>query len=337
MTRRAFFLFACAVAVLTVPLWRLVGRPMHAIPVLHVASQKGGTRSVMLAAHALDGAPYRVEWSEFAAAAPLLEAMGAGAVDIGLAGDAPFFFAYANGAKIHAVQAGRSSSSGGAVAILVPSASPLHAVSDLRGKRIATGRGSIGHYMLLRALERAGLAPADVQITFLAPADAKAAFASGAVDAWATWGVYVPLVTQRGQGRVLADGRGLLSGYAFTAAADSVIAGKRAMLDDFLRRQARAYRWALRHQTEFATVLARETAIDPDIAATVVRTNSFVPAPIDAAMVTEEQDVLARFATAGLLGRAPKVSDALDPSFNDTVPRLSSDLAASWQDADGLP
>jgi sulfonate transport system substrate-binding protein len=283
---------------------------------LRVASQKGSTKAVMLASHALDGAPYRVEWSEFAAAAPLLEALGANAVDVGLAGDAPFFFAYANGARIHAVQAGESSSEGSAVAILVPRNSPLRGAADLRGKRIATGRGSIGHYLVLRVLEQAGIPVSDVTLVFLSPADAKAAFASGAVDAWSTWAVYIPLVTQRGQGRVLVDGHGLLTGYAFSAATDAAISGKRAILADFLRRQAVAYRWALAHQPQYAQALAQETGVDPDIADTVVRMNSFVPVPIDGAMVAEEQDLLRRFVAADAIGKLPDVPAALDSSFD---------------------
>ena len=306
-----------AVAGLALAGW-LVSRAAPTGNVLRVASQKGTTHAVMLASHALDGAPYRVDWSEFAAAAPLLEALGAGAVDVGLAGDAPFFFAFANGARIHAVQAGKSSSEGGGVAILVGRNSPIHAVADLRGKRIATGRGSIGHYLVLRVLEQAGIPVSDVKLVFLGPADAKAAFASGAVDAWSTWGVYLPLVTQRGQGRVLVDGQGLLSGYGFSAATDAAIAGKRAILADFLRRQAVAYRWALKHQSEFAGALAHETGVDPDIAVTVVHMNSFVPVPIDGAMVAEEQDVLHRFVAADAIATLPDVQAALDRSFDTT-------------------
>jgi sulfonate transport system substrate-binding protein len=304
-----------AVAVIAIAGW-LFSRAAPSGAALRVGSQKGGTKAVMLASHVLDGATYKVEWSEFAAAAPLLEALGANAVDIGVAGDAPFFFAYANGARIHAVQAGKSSSEGGAVAILVGRNSPLQTVADLRGKRIATGRGSIGHYLVLRLLEQAGIPVSDVKLVFLGPADAKAAFASGAVDAWSTWGVFIPLVTQRGQGRVLVDGHGLLTGYAFSVATDAAITGKRAMLADFLRRQAAAYRWALAHQPQFAEALAHETGVDPDIAETVVRMNSFVPEPIDGAMVSEEQDLLRRFVAADAIGKLPDVPAALDPSFD---------------------
>ncbi len=198
---------------------------------LKVGSQRGGTKAILIASGALEGVPYKIEWSEFAAAQPLLEAVGAGAVDLGEAGDAPFLFAYASGAKIKAVQAGKSG--GSATALLVRKGAPIHGVADLRGKKIATGRGSIGHYLLLRLLEEAGLKPTDVQIVFLNPGDAKAAFTSGAIDGWVTWGSYVALAKLHDDAVILADGEGRLSGYGFEAASEAAIAGKRPQVEDF--------------------------------------------------------------------------------------------------------
>jgi sulfonate transport system substrate-binding protein len=83
-------------------------RPSPDAAVLKIASQKGGTKSLMLASGALNGAPYRVEWSEFPSAQALLEALSAGAVDAGAVGDAPFVFAYAAGSPIKAVSATRA-------------------------------------------------------------------------------------------------------------------------------------------------------------------------------------------------------------------------------------
>ena len=74
-------------------------------PALKIASQKGGAKSLMLAAHAVDGAPCTLELSS---AQALLEALSADAVDAGAVGDAPFMLAYATGAMIKAVQASNS-------------------------------------------------------------------------------------------------------------------------------------------------------------------------------------------------------------------------------------
>jgi len=288
--------------------------------VLKVGSQKGGDKALLIASGALEGAPYRVEWSDFPAAQHLLEALAAGAVDVGLVGDAPFLFAYAGGANIKAVHASASAQGGVSTAILVPRNSPIRSEADLRGRRIATGRGSIGHYLLLRSLERAGLKPSDVTIVFLAPSDAKAAFSTGAVDAWSTWAPYLPLAQRDEGARVLTDGRGLLTGYGFEAATAGATEAKRAQLQDYLQRLDRAERWALAHQEAYAKILAQETGLDDDIARKTVALSLRTPRPIDEAVVAEQAEVLKRFRASGAITAAPDVKAAFDSSFKVAPP-----------------
>jgi sulfonate transport system substrate-binding protein len=284
--------------------------------VLKIASQKGGTKSLMLASGALAGAPYRVEWSEFPSAQALLEALSAGAVDAGAVGDAPFVFAYAAGSKIRAVAATRASAGGASTAVLVRGNASIRTPADLKGKRIATGRGSIGHYLLLRVLERAGLTPKDVTVVFLNPGDAKAAFGSGSVDAWATWGSYVGLAQLHDHARVLTDGQGLLSGIGFEAAYDPAIEAKHQALQDFLHRLAQAQRWEATHKAEYAAVLAKETGLPSDVALYTVSQARGAPTPIDDSIIGEERETLNRYAAAGVVNAAPNIDGAFDRSFN---------------------
>lgn len=269
--------------------------------VLHIGSQRGGTKALLLSSGVLDGAPYTVEWSEFPAAQNLLEAIGAGAVDVGLAGDAPFQFAYQSGQPIKAVGAlAARPRRAGALAILVPAKSAIHDVADLKGKRIATTRGSIGHYLVLRALDANGLRPTDVRITFLSPGDSKAAFDSGSIDAWSTWSPYVPTAIAGGA-RIVADGSAYHSGTGFDVANAGAARSKQAALSDFLGREARAYAWAKAHPHAFAKVLARETGLPEDIAFYQVTHQSLVRVPIDDAIKAEQAEVVANFRKAGAL------------------------------------
>ena len=288
-------------------------------PVLKVASQRGGTKSLMLSSHALDGAPYRVEWSEFPSAQALLEAVSADAADAGAVGDAPFMFAYAAGSKIKAVEATRAAAGGSATAVLVPADSPIRTAADLKGKKIATGRGSIGHYLLLRVLEREGLTPKDVTLVFLSPGDAKAAFSSGAVDAWVTWGSYVGLAQLHDKTRIIADGQGLLHSIGFEVASDQAIATKRAQLTDFLSRLAKAQAWEGDHKAQYAAVLAKETGLPEDVALYTVSKARGVAVPIDASVVSEERDTLSHYVKAGVVTAAPDIDGAFDTSFNSAV------------------
>src|SRR4030088_3740384 len=79
---------------------------------LRVGDQKGNSQAVMEAAGVLKDVPYKIEWKEFPAAAPLLEALGAGAIETGLVGDAPFTFAAAAHVPMTAIAAVRQSTEG---------------------------------------------------------------------------------------------------------------------------------------------------------------------------------------------------------------------------------
>ena len=72
-------------------------------------------------------------------------------------------------------------------AILVPKDSKLQSVADLKGKKVALNKGSNVHYLLVKALEKAGVRYSEIEPVFLPPADARAAFERGAVDAWVIW------------------------------------------------------------------------------------------------------------------------------------------------------
>jgi sulfonate transport system substrate-binding protein len=223
---------------------------------LRIGDQKGNMRAQLEAADALRDLPYDIRWAEFPAAAPLAEALNAGAIDAGIIGDAPLLFVLASGAPVKAIAVDTSDPYG--TALLVRPDASLHGAADLKGKRIATGRGSIGHHLALKALDQAGLSEQDVEFRFLGPVDAKIALANGSVDAWATWEPYTALAELSGQGRVLVNGRGLSSGNSFLAATDAALddAERRAALQDYLTRLAGAQVWANQHLDSYSKTLA---------------------------------------------------------------------------------
>ncbi len=191
-SRRQFLRYgAAATAAISTDTLRLAASPAAGAaraqgrPLLKAGDQKGGLRALLESADALRRLTYDIQWTEFPAAAPLAEALNAGAVDCGPIGDAPAIFALAAGSRIRLIGVNRSDPFG--TAVLVRPDSPLKRAADLKGMSIGTNRGSIGHFVALKALESAGLRPEDASIRFLPPADAKLALTSGSVDAWATW------------------------------------------------------------------------------------------------------------------------------------------------------
>lgn len=265
--------------------------------VLRVGNQKGTTKALMTAAGVLTGVPYPIEWSEFPAAQHLLEGLGAGAVDVGLVGDAPYLFAFANGSDLKVVQAityGDSSN----VAILVPANSPIRTVADLKGKRVASGKISVGQYLLLRALESGGLTIKDIQPVYMAPSDAKAAFSSGNVDAWATWSPFQDTAVLHDQARILITGKGLLASHAYQVATPAAIHDKLAQLRDFLPRIGKAYAWANANPQGYADALTHDTGLPPDVALSMVRAIHPAVAPLNDAILADADDIVKHLSAA---------------------------------------
>lgn len=286
---------------------------------LRVANQKGQVKALMIASGVLDDVPYRVEWSEFPAAQPLLEALGSGAVDLGLAGDAPFIFAYLNGSPIRAVAAqSMGATTRGALSILVRKSSLIRSVKDLVGHSIATTRGSIGHHLILQALEAEGVPVETVRIIFLPPGDAKAAFDSGSIDAWSTWGPYTSVAVKEGA-RIVADGSAFGPYYSLDAASDAALASRRPLIDDFVRREAEALVWAKAHPDDYAKVLAKETGLPLDVAQSVVASGNRTPHPIDNGLVAREAEIAARFEKGKFLVTKRPISEAFILSGSATA------------------
>ena len=284
---------------------------------LRVGDQRGNARAVLEASGQLAGLEGKIAWSEFPAAAPLVEALNAGAIDTGLVGDAPFTFGAAAGVPIKAIAATRENRAG--LAILVPKGSPAQSIQDLKGKRIATGRGSIGHQIVLAALEDAGLPLDAVRFVFLLPADAKAAYSSGAVEAWATWEPYVSQEELLAGARRVANGQGITPGLGFQAAREDAIAARRPELADFVRRLAAARAWANANVEGYAKTWAQLMNLPAPVAEHWFRRANTRVVPIDESVAVDEQKNIDLYARAGLVRRRLEAKDILDPSFNDAI------------------
>ncbi|WP_414440020.1 ABC transporter substrate-binding protein [Burkholderia sp. 22PA0106] len=280
---------------------------------LKAGDQKGGLRALLEAASALNGLPYDIEWTEFPAAAPLGEALNAGAVDLGPIGDAPLIFALSGGARVKAIAANRSDPYG--TAVMVAPDATLHTAADLKGKRIGTTRGSIGHYVALKALDAAGLPPTAVDFRFLQPADTMLALSTGSIDAWATWEPYTALAETSHRARVLVNGRGLSSGLSYVAATDAAIAAKRPVLHDFVQRVARAQVWSYQHADAFSATLARIIGISEAAARLQFERRKTQWLPIEAPLIAEQQATADFYRKVGLLRQPLDVTPTFDRSF----------------------
>ncbi|MFT4247047.1 MAG: ABC transporter substrate-binding protein [Pseudomonas sp.] len=270
---------------------------------LVLGDQARSLRTLVEASGAFEGLPYQVEWANFVGAAPLFEAQRAGAIDLGWAGDTPVLAAASSGMPLKVIASARSGGRG--VAILVRPGSDIRSVADLRGRNVvvSSARGSVAQYLLVRALQRAGIDERDVRIGFALPTDALSAFNAGRIDAWATFGIYQAFAEQAGA-RVLVDGEGISSGLGFVTASGATLAdpGKRRAAGEVLARLARAYDWARAHPREYAQVIARANSVPLAVAQRLVD-YGYASAPLTAVADTDLlalQQIADLFAERGL-------------------------------------
>ncbi|MFB9462394.1 ABC transporter substrate-binding protein [Streptomyces cinereospinus] len=292
---------------------------------LNVGDQKGGSEAVLRAAGELDDLDYRIRWSTFTSGPPLLEAVNAEAVDVGGVGNTPPVFAAGAGSKITVVAAWHGTSKGDT--ILVPNDSRLTTTAQLKGRSVAVAQGSSAHYQLIASLRKAGLDLGDIDVEYLQPADALAAFTSGKVDAWAVWDPYTSQVLQARQGRVLTTGDGVTNGLTFQVAAPDALRDRRTSepVADYLERLRRAQDWVYEHP-EWAKVWAQDTGLPYEVAlASVKRTNaSRVPVAVDQPLIESEQAIVDVFAELELIPAKVDFADFVDRRFNRDLPPSTS-------------
>jgi sulfonate transport system substrate-binding protein len=287
---------------------------------LHVGDQAGtGAQALLTAAGLIGKLPFKVEWSDFTSGPPMLQAMGAGSVDIGGVGNAPPVFAAAGGSKIAIVGAYQANPLGSA--LLVPKGSPITSVAQLKGKRIAVAQGSSADYHLLTVLNKAGLSVHDVTLTYLQPAEGLAALSSGHVDAWDIWSPFIEQAEVQKNAKALVTGTGYGSPYSFAVASRAALAdpAKAAAIKDYLALVAQAHAWATNHQSAWAAVWAKASGLPDTVMVKAASDDSSLAVPITPAVITSEQQVSDAFTKAGLIPVHVDFSQYAVTSFNDTA------------------
>lgn len=252
---------------------------------------------------------YRVQWSEFPSGPPLMEALNAGAIDFGSAGETPPIFAQAASDRLTYVAHEPAAPKG--EAILVPKASPVQSVADLRGKKVALNKGSNVHYLLVRALEKAGLTLADITPVYLAPADGRAAFERGAVDAWVIWDPFFAAAEAGGNARVLADGTGLVPNHQFYLSSRDFSAKNGPALDAIVAAVAEVDAWAKDNTDAAAKELSASVGIPAPILAAALRRQTYDIRTLDASVTAEQQRIADTFHGLGLVPKAIDIAGAV--------------------------
>lgn len=250
---------------------------------------------------------YSVVWTEFPSGPPLLEAINVGAIDFGNTGEAPPIFAQAAGAPIRYVAYEPPAPKG--EAILVPKDSPLKSVADLKGKKVAFNKGSNVHYLVVKALEKAGVKYADITPVFLSPSDARAAFERGSIDAWAIWDPFQAAAEAATQARTLTDGTDTVDNHQFYLSSQKFVESEPKVLDAILAGLREVDEWARTDIHAVAEQLSPSVGLPVEVLEVALKRQSYGIQPIDAQLIDKQQKLADAFLALGLIPKAISVSD----------------------------
>lgn len=295
------------------------GKANEPANVLRIGYQKSGLLAILKAQGSLDEKlkplGYSIKWFEFPAGPQLLEGLNVGSIDFGIAGEAPPIFAQAAGADL--VYVGNEPPASAGEAILVPRNSPISSVNELKGKKIALNKGSNVHFLLVKLLEQAGIKYSDIDTIFLTPADARAAFERGSVDAWAIWEPFLAAAQLQTGARILADGGGVVSNHQFFLASRSYATKRGDLVAIALEELAAIDQWAKTNRKDAAAALQPQIGLDQATLELALSRGGYGVTPVDDAVLAEQQRVADAFYDLKLIPRHINVRDA-------TLPRTST-------------
>jgi len=281
--------------------------------IVRIGYQKSSTLIVLLKAQGtlekqLAPRGVKVSWHEFTSGLPLLEALNLDNLDFSAdVADTVPVFAQAAGAQLTFVA--QEAPSPAAQAILVRADSPLKTVADLKGKKIGFAKAAGSHYLLIAALAKAGLSFKDIESAYLTPADGRAAFEKGAIDAWVVWDPFLAAAQKQSNARVLADGTGIASYQRYYLASTRFAKARPDVLGVIYGELERAGKWVKASPKEAAAVLAPVWGIDAAIVEQANARRSYAVRPAVPEALGEQQRIADAFFAEKLL---PKKIDALD-------------------------
>ncbi len=234
-----------------------------------------------------------VKWVEFPAGPQLLEGLNVGSVSFGEAGEAPPIFAQA--ANSNLVYVANQPEAPKAEALIVQKDSNIQSVQDLKGKRVALNKGSNVHYLLLKVLEANNLKLSDIEVVYLPPSDARAAFERGGVDAWVIWDPFFAAAEHQIGARVIATGENIVSNHQFYLADRKFAEANPQIIDAVVNELNLTTEWVSSHQDEAAKLLEKPTGLAFDVLKTSISRMGFGVKPLTPEVAQKQQQVADAF------------------------------------------
>ena len=306
-------LFSCNSYLINNSTAKTKNAPSNLTKVVRIGHQRFGTLFYLKAKGSLETRlakmGWSVEWTEFVAGPPILEAIGKGKIDLGYAGVAPPIFAQSEGVPF--VYIANDSALPGSIGIIVPQDSPIRTIADLKGKKIAATRKTSGHYLLILALTQGGLQLKDAELVDLPPPKAQEAFLRGEVDAWAIWQPFLAQLQETRPVHFLTNSDGLMNDRNFYFASRSFASDFPDIVKVVMGETRQMAAWITKNPEKAAEFISARTGMKITTAIMLTKSRRFDLLPIQDSAVEEQQRIAEIFFRLGLLPERIWIEDAI--------------------------
>ncbi|HLR68009.1 sulfonate ABC transporter substrate-binding protein [Virgibacillus alimentarius] len=282
--------------------------------VVRIGYQKNGPLVILKSLGNLDERlkeeGWEVEWKEFQAGPALVEALNAGGIDVGRTGNSPPIFAQAADAPFTTLAAGKSKFYGSG--ILVPEDSDITSVSDLKDKKVSFAKGSSSHFLIVKALEEAGLKYEDIHPEFLTPGDARVAFEQGNIDAMVVWDPYTASTEINSGGKLLINGEGISTDRDFFLATND-FADQHADITEIIMEEVEdSSEWANNNHEELIEMLSPILKIDEASIKKSIERREYGVDEINDKIIKEQQEIADTFYQLNIIPKEIHVKDVME-------------------------
>jgi sulfonate transport system substrate-binding protein len=265
-----------------------------------------------------DDAPpgFRFEIIPFAGGSPqIITALNAGEIDVGELGEVGPVIAQSADVPFKIIAATEPWGLG--QAIIVNSDSPIRTLADLKGKRVSYTRGTNSHWVLLKALEKAGLRPNDVNHVLLpASTNIQAVLQTGGIDAAVSIDTLLTSFEQSGSRRIASGSDVGAENPLYYIASEAAIRTKKPAVAAFVRQLAHHLAWGHAHPEERAKAVAALLHIDPGVALIAERRRPARLRPVDAVLKQNNQRISDVFLAQGLIAKKLDAAASFTEEFN---------------------
>jgi sulfonate transport system substrate-binding protein len=248
----------------------------------------------------------KVEYVEFDSAPAITEALATKRVDMVFMAEPPALIAAAAGINVTIAALGATLVQD----IVVPNGSKINTAADLSGARVGVLAGTSSQYGLLKIAKDAGVDPKSIQVIDMAPPDAKAAFESGHLDAWAVWPPFVQQQLVQKTGKLLPAGDASIQSIVVTR--PDLAKDYPAVYSGLLDAVAKAKTFIATSPQEAQAVVSEQVRVDPEVVALAWPRHDFT-ATLTPAVITDIQAKADFLVDAGFIKKKVDVQKLVGP------------------------